>query len=883
MTRTLTLTLLLIAALPGAAAAHGVDTQEHRFGATNVNAQSGNGGLSVGVSARGEVTVLSWPSPTFYDQVDYETSNDDDARLQPRLGADEDMGIFGGFQVGVDGEPDRLTWLRDDEWTTTQAYASDTSGAVVTTSRHDDLGLTVTETLFVDGARDALLRRTTVAVDADSSVVSLRYLLYENAAPTATKPDDLATHPLTGFDDRNDFLAYWDPEASALVHGAPESGDAGRQELLEKWTIHGPWEGHGLDLARAATDRDGAYLAFTGAVAPDVVHVGMRGSWQCEGAEGWSWNPEAAWSDLGDDGVVGGSPVAGCDADAVLGWTLDLSDALSTGATVTLDTSLGAGATPADAIAAAAGAGAEGFDAVLARTDAAYAERAAGWAMPDGLDPEIVAFSRRALIAILQGTDRDANATVAALSTQPSYHHDWPRDSVFFDLAMDLAGEYDWVTDHKLFLAGLQNPEPVYQPETGTLLSPPGAWFMNYYADGAPSTTAINTFEIDQVGLMLWGFWAHAAFAPNDEARRVALAGVWPQIEAGANLLAACVADDHPAVGTGTPPAGHPAWWPVYEALLDGEVPSASGRELAMEQGAWEALRPCRANEDDNPLQTVSIYSTVTTRMGLLAAARAADLLCLDDDPVRTYWLERAHELGSVAFAVDWDGADWDGDRPDWLLWPEPLTIDASIAAPFDDPEALEAEALDAFADRIHGEVSDHVRLLTEGGVYENKKTLQLARRWSGDDDEAERADQNMRNLYDLAVTHAIPGVRHVGEVFVTMQDDGTELTADEIEAGETGDFADQRVSTPHLWAATLSYLTAMAIDRPELFEALESDEYPRVCVAGEEPREQRSVQDCGEDCGGGNSLAGPAARPGLAVLLGLLGLALARRRRPRR
>ena len=105
------LALLSLVALPSGAAAHDIDRIEHSFGATHVTAQTANGGLSVAVAPRGEITVLSWPSPTFYDQLDYETSNDEDAREQPFFGADADQGLFAGIQVETeDGASQSIAW-----------------------------------------------------------------------------------------------------------------------------------------------------------------------------------------------------------------------------------------------------------------------------------------------------------------------------------------------------------------------------------------------------------------------------------------------------------------------------------------------------------------------------------------------------------------------------------------------------------------------------------------------------------------------------------------------------------------------------------------------------------------------------------------------------
>ncbi len=871
---------------PVAAQAHDIDRIEHLFGATHVTAQSGNGGLSVGVAPTGEVTVLSWPSPTFYDQLDYQTSADEDAREQPFFGADADQGMFAGLWIEVDGGEPELIWLRDARFEVQQSYLTEVSAAVVTLSRSEELGLAVVETLFVDLEQDALHRRAVIKRDADSPVTAASYVLYEDLAPATSKPDDLATSSLFGQDDDHDFVAWYDPDLGAVLHGAPTGGRdlALLDELMAgDWSVDGAWSASGLPAMRELADAvldGGVVLALGGATAPDAVQVGFQSSRPCgDAVAGWTWTPEGAFADAAD-GALGGSPVAGCHANAALLWDLDLGEP-GTLAEVTVDVALVAASSELDAGEELGYALDLGFDGALGRTDTAWSERALSWNVPDGLDDEVIHFSRRALIAILQGTDRDVTATVASLAVQPSYHHDWPRDSVFFDLALDLAGEHELVSRHQAFLASVQNTEAVVDPELGVLRSPPGAWFMNYYSDGSPSTTSLNTFEIDQVGLTLWSFWAHAAAAPNDGARRDSLAAVWPAIRRGATLLATCVDDDHPAVAGTTPPDGFPAWWPVFEALGDGTIPDAAARRAAMESGDWESLRPCRANEDDNPLHTVSVYSTTTTRMGLLAAAQAAELLCVDDDPEVTYWRERADELGAVALSLYYDEGtgDWEGDRPDWILWPIPMSIDPSLDDLFSDAstegqrradvEALQAAALDAFAGRIHDEVDDAVNLRTEGAAYQNKKTLMLARYWAvlGEPDPGQ-VDANGEHVRQMAVDLPL-GTRHVGEVWASIDDDGDGIY----------DRADQRVSVPHLWAATLTYLSAMALAHPELFEGLESTDVPRVCTQGVEPTEYRDAKGCDENCqesvvGGGRGAGG------LAIALVLIGAATRTRRR---
>ncbi|HCP47845.1 MAG TPA: hypothetical protein DIU15_17525, partial [Deltaproteobacteria bacterium] len=184
--------LTLLLGTPGVATAHGIDGIEHTFGATHISAQVGNGQLTAATSPRGEVTVLSWPSPTFYDQLDYETSNDEDARQQPQFGAGQDDGLFAGLWIESEESPGFFSWLRDEPWVHEQQYLDDTSPVVLQRARLDSRQLKVSESIFVDPERDVLHRRVKVERGEASDVRAVRYVLYENLAPTVSKPDDLA-------------------------------------------------------------------------------------------------------------------------------------------------------------------------------------------------------------------------------------------------------------------------------------------------------------------------------------------------------------------------------------------------------------------------------------------------------------------------------------------------------------------------------------------------------------------------------------------------------------------------------------------------------------------------------------------------------------------
>jgi hypothetical protein len=69
-------------------------------GPSNMNAFMGWGGLSAGISSSGEIAVLRYPSPSYYDKTGYLTL----MRTLPRMGALPNMGSFFGMsREGEDG------------------------------------------------------------------------------------------------------------------------------------------------------------------------------------------------------------------------------------------------------------------------------------------------------------------------------------------------------------------------------------------------------------------------------------------------------------------------------------------------------------------------------------------------------------------------------------------------------------------------------------------------------------------------------------------------------------------------------------------------------------------------------------------------------------
>src|SRR5438445_12424155 len=101
-------------------------------GPTDVNAETANRSLAVGLNREGTITVFKWPRPSYYDQIKYFSFD----RHQRYAGAYPNEGAFLGLVIGH-----RTTWLRD--WPAGQSFVSPNGDEVVTHYRQPRLGLEV--------------------------------------------------------------------------------------------------------------------------------------------------------------------------------------------------------------------------------------------------------------------------------------------------------------------------------------------------------------------------------------------------------------------------------------------------------------------------------------------------------------------------------------------------------------------------------------------------------------------------------------------------------------------------------------------------------------------------------------------------------------------
>ncbi|MFO0750551.1 MAG: hypothetical protein U1F43_33510 [Myxococcota bacterium] len=475
-----------------------IDLIERLFGASDVAYVIGNGGLTIGLSPLGEAAVLSWPSPSYTDQLLHLGSNDPDVRRARNMAASDAMGAFIGLRLTRGDRAPEVVFPRKD-WVITQRY--DPAPVLVTTMTPKDgpAGLAVEVADWVDPDSDVWIRE--VRVSGDAAVTGVEVLGYWNLSPTVSRIPQL---PLADWamDAYNDYAALWDADAHAVVHFRP----SGRGDLTQLTDLvvrpaidYGPV---GQALAAGPLDdaaasallagpeglATGAFLAV-GARETVVAHqIGIDPTPTCDlvGAladnvaalpdlypglalpldpslvdilrcdrtaagiateNGWSDLPRGAFEDLQDGELSGSSGAAGQVDEALVVAAARGDDGRWVARLV-----VGAGVDRAAAEAALAA----GRSASMATTTSRWATETSAIRWPSS--PTLRAASERALTNLLMAQDRHTGAIVASVARQPPYALDWPRDGAFFDYALDLAGLPERATKHARYTMTTQAP-----------------------------------------------------------------------------------------------------------------------------------------------------------------------------------------------------------------------------------------------------------------------------------------------------------------------------------------------------------------------------------------------------------------------------------------
>lgn len=462
------------------------DTPES-FGPTDITATSGNQTMSVAFNDNATVTVLRWPSPSFYDQIKYRTTNRE-ARF---MGALPNEGTFVGIAWSRGNGKWDFDWLR--QWSSSQRYADDDGDRIRTKFVKRTIGLTVMVDDVVASDLDVLARSITVQRKRSSRVRAVRIIGFANFNPVFSKTPQSPTDDWCTEED-NDSGGAYAPSFDAIVH-----------------------ERAGADASTG--EASGAALAMGFGAKSQAHHVGID-TYET-GAEGTS-----AYDDA-DDGKLSGGDAAPGQADGAISDQLRLRKRR---ATTTLY--IAAGFTRAEALnalKAARGAGAAVIRARKARWWKSWLQNAA---LPKGAPKEVTRLAKRSLVSIRQAIDPPRDMIVASIATQPPNSVDWIRDGAYINRALELAGAPTTVASHNERYGRLQvtatNP-----PDGHPGPVPPGNWSQNYYTDGVVGGPI--PYEVDATGFGIWTLWDH--FDQTNERAYLIQAPVYEAIQRAAHYL----------------------------------------------------------------------------------------------------------------------------------------------------------------------------------------------------------------------------------------------------------------------------------------------------------------------------------------------------------
>lgn len=684
---------------------------ERLFGATRINAALGHGGLTIGISHVGELTVLRWPNPSFFEHLNYTTAGGEGARSLPLFGAQPNEGSFAGLALRQ-GQSAQVTWLRDPEWTHQQAYLSETAATLRTTYRNEKLMVTVEGTDVVDPRRDVLARRFKVTPDPDAGYDGVSLVYFENLAPNVEKAHFVPVDAHSK-DHERDYALVYDAARDALLHGSVEGRP---QAPLDKLPAQADDAAVKAYLAALANER-GAFFALGGSVTSVAFQCGV------DAVDGKSitGGPEDAFDDAAD-GALSGSRAATRHATGALAFDLG-----ATGGEVTIY--IAAGETAASAGAELEQARKVGFVDVEQASARSWADWLEGARLPNTTDPDRLRVARRALITIRTATAPATGAVVASIAQQPVYAEDWPRDGAFINHALDVAGKHAAVTRHNRSYAAWQR-EQDNQQVFGGAKAPAGSFAMNYYADGVPA--GFIPFEIDHVGLALWTFYRHATFLADQAERDAYLGSVWIAIERAADLLVTC---KDPA--TGLQCAANEDDDVEQSISLHGAAPTVLGLRSAIRAARYLG----RTEQAERWLERLRELETATETFLEVEGAGYTGIVPGQRAEIWPPW----RRTGALA----------------WAVWPGELK-------PHDRRQMSQTAA------EVRRQLESFFTKKNNGGAYHAKGLLALAMHYSSAGVNDGEGLETVRQWIDLLVKEvATPGTDHFGEAYVYEDLDG--------------------------------------------------------------------------------------------------------------
>ncbi|HVM35563.1 MAG TPA: hypothetical protein VM784_09480 [Actinomycetota bacterium] len=524
----------------------GADPAE-TFGPTDISGVSGNRRLTVAVNPDATVTVLKWPSASFYDQIKYRTFD----RSEPRFGALANEGAFLGLAWRSNKEHEwRFDWLR--EWPSKQRFASPARDEIVTRFENRTVGITVVVRDVVAANVDAFVRNIHIMRTATSKARRVRIVSFANFNPVYSKTPQA---PFSDWctEERNDGGGEYRRKDDAIVHARS-----------------------GVDESTGERSRVAVAMGFDGRstahhVGADTYETGASGA--------------SAYDDASDGDLSGGDAAPG-QADAAIASDIDLRSRRSGTRTAVI----AAGRAPRNAVAALEVVRKRPAIAVRRAKISWWTRWLAGASLPRQAPKKVRRIAVRSLITIRQNA-ASSGLIVTSVATQPPYGLDWVRHGAYINRALHEAGHPGMVARHNRRYAQLL--ATAFSKPRGGEATPPGNWAQNYYADGVVGGPV--PYEIDATGFGIWTLWDHYRRTNN----RDYLFDVYPAINRAAVHLLECkdpITNLHcpaPEEGSQTPQqtlAGAQAAFlgldsAVKAARAKGDAPALENAER------WEARR----------------------------------------------------------------------------------------------------------------------------------------------------------------------------------------------------------------------------------------------------------------------------------------------------
>lgn len=462
-----------------------LETMERLYGRGDLVTATGNGSLTVGANAKGQVNLCRWPGAGGPDQLSYKSGS----------GGVSGQGLQWGLRLG-----EEVLWLTNPDWTVTQDYAHVATTVMRTTARLHDSPVSIEQTIFVHPEEDLLVTRLEVR-GLDTAVP---FYWFADFTPCTRQLPEI---PLADWalDAANDFAVFAVAESQTIYHFRPAHPGATDWERAERLAQAPPI------AAQWKSFEDGVWMAYSSLEEVDAWHCGAEGE-----------TPSEAVRDHLDSGSGRAAATGACYS--VVRITPRKEGDLFVATVLT-----GFGADSDEAEKALERGRRDDYATLLKTTVDHWYAWLLDAAVPSGTDFDTVKLMMRCLLTLATVTDDRRGAMVRGPSTQPPLARDWARHGTWMTYALDLAGYRQTAERHVLSYRATVR-------KVGRRGKPRGSLPGSVYANGEEASPHWM-LDTEGTAWLLWSFSQHSSFLDYAE-REVFLRKVWDTTVLSADFLA---------------------------------------------------------------------------------------------------------------------------------------------------------------------------------------------------------------------------------------------------------------------------------------------------------------------------------------------------------